>query len=365
MSRPRWFVTSVLLAVAATLVSPPPARAGMVFNFTAAPGTSLGNLNPAAVAGFQAAADRWSAIFVDDITINIQINFRALGAGILGSAGSSMAQINYATVRNALIADATSATDLTATANLPNGPLRMLINGTTNLNAGNPTQPVLDANNNANNNTIRMTTANAKALGFSISPNTIDASIEFSSSFTFDFDPSDGITAGSFDFVGIAAHEIGHALGFVSGVDSLDTNFNRFRDSAFTVVSTLDLFRYSTQSDARNAIDFTADNRTKYFSIDGGATAFNGATFSTGVNRGDGRQASHFKDNLGIGIMDPTSARGELLRITANDIAAFDAIGFDLRLGVATPAPASLALAGTGFLAGFGFLRRRRPAPCA
>jgi len=31
-------------------------------------------------------------------------------------------------------------------------------------------------------------------------------------------------------------------------------------------------------------------------------------SYATGINFGDGRQASHWKDNLAIGLMDPTAA---------------------------------------------------------
>ena len=59
----------------------------------------------------------------------------------------------------------------------------------------------------------------------------------------FDFDPSDGVTSSQYDFEGIAAHEIGHAL---------------------------DLFRFSAQSTgtAGGVIDVTERTGAKYFSID-------------------------------------------------------------------------------------------------
>ena len=43
-----------------------------------------------------------------------------------------------------------------------------------------------------------------------------DAGIGFNSAHSFDFNPDDGITAGSLDFDAVVVHEIGHALGFTS-----------------------------------------------------------------------------------------------------------------------------------------------------
>src|SRR5205814_7577617 len=124
--------------------------------------------------------------------------------------------------------------------------VNMLLNRTSNNpNGTGSATPYLDNNNNANNSTLSIHNANAKVLGLrSATDAAQDASITFSSNFTWDFDPRDGITAGSFDFVGAATHEIGHALGFVSGEDILDTNSSGtfLPDSSFVNLSVLDLY---------------------------------------------------------------------------------------------------------------------------
>jgi len=328
------------------------ASANPTFNFQYTPGTSL-----QAQQGFQAAAARWSSLLHDNVTINLTVGFNSLGGGILGQAATAEDFHTYASVRSALAADATSAADATAVAHLPGGStFNMLINRTSdNPNGAGSATPYLDNDGGANNQTLHFANAEAKALGLAVTPTSLpgcigdcDGFIQFNSDFNFDFNPGNGVDANAFDFVGVAAHEIGHTLGFISGVDILDGNsppYNGpFNDNQFIYVSTLDLFRYSTLSAQQGVIDWTADNRSKYFSLDG-TTA--GPQFSTGVNFGDGRQASHWKDNLSIGLMDPTAGMGETLHITSNDTLAMDAIGWDV---AAIPEPSGWAMLGAGML---------------
>ncbi|WP_395142389.1 NF038122 family metalloprotease [Armatimonas sp.] len=332
----------------------------LTFNLIPVAGTSQ-----QAIDGFTAAGARWSALFTDNVTVNLQIGFSALGAGILAQAGSTQADYTYTNVRSALITDANSADDALAIANLPNRnggtSFGVMMNRTTdNPNGVNSATPFLDTTG-ANTNTVHMSNANAKALGLLAGNNAAqDATITFSTTFSWDFDPTDGITVGAYDFVGIAVHEIGHSLGFLSGVDILDGNGSGFSSNAFTFVSTLDLFRRSALSVANggnDTIDWVADNTNKYFSLDGGTT--NLGLFSNGRNFGDGRQASHWKDNLGLGVMDPTAGTGELLTITARDIQGFDVIGWTQSIGGVAPEPGTLALALLGIPA-IAALRRRR-----
>jgi hypothetical protein len=304
-----------------------PANA-LTFNFTPAAGTSQQAIN-----GFAAAGNLWSSLFTDNVTVNINIGFARLGDGVLGEANSSLQTFQYIDVYNGLNNDRRSLDDDAAVRSMPNsGTFNMLLNRTYNSpNGRGSATPYLDSDGDLNNKRITMTTANAKAIGFTSNAR-YDADIAFSNQFNWDFDRNNGISANTFDFVGIAAHEIGHALGFISGVDILDyysspNNGGPYNDDEFKYVSTLDLFRYSTESKNRGVIDWTADKRDKYFSLDKGVTKI--ASFATGEQFGDGREASHWKDDLGIGMMDPTAARGEKLTISEKDLRALDVIGWN------------------------------------
>lgn len=339
------------------LAVPPSARAALQFNFTvggdlAALQGSDPTLYNNVINGFTAAGQRFSNIFADNVTVQVTIDYKSLGLGILGQAGSQSDVYSYANIRNALIGDLTSADDFTATASLPNVPSLSFL---TNNSAG---AVVLDNDGSNNNSFLDVNRANARALGLIGNGDTNqDASITFSSNFTWDFDPINGIDGGAFDFVGVATHEIGHAMGFVSGVDTVDflhgsgTNLN-----GFAVFSVLDLYRYS--ADGQRNLAFGG---TPYTSLDGGATQL--GLMSTGAFNGDGRQASHWKDGLGIGIMDPTFGFGELGVISGQDIRGFDIIGWTLHSQQAVPEPGTLSLFGLGLVALAGYYRRlRKPA---
>ena len=348
--------------VLACLSVSPLVRANPVFNLTYISGTSA-----PAQAAFSQAAAQWAASFTDNVTINLTVGTGGLGSGILANTETSDTTYTYSTYRAALAADRTSANDALAVSHLPNtSSVPIYINYTLdNPHGAGSATPYVDLSG-ANNSTIRMSNANARALGLAPVLQSVpgctancDGFIEFSDAFTYDFDRSNGISSGTFDFVGLALHEIGHALGFISGVDILDINAgpNFFNADSFTYVTPLDTFRCSTASASEGAtLDFTVETGTKSFSLDNCVTTK--APFATGRIHGDGRQASHWRDNLGLGVMDPTANPGELLTVTDLDLMAFDVIGWNL-----VPEPGVLVI-GVSWVLGLMMSRRRRVGSC-
>lgn len=349
---------SRLVLACAALVSVGASQA-LTINYTFLPGTS-----EQAQQAIRLAGAEWSSVITTNLTVDL--NFETglkMDSSVFGTTRSLMVGAYYDDVRKLLVKGSTSAADAVAVAHLPKETgftYDRLINRTSDNPAGaGSATPYVDHAIT----TLRLSSANARALGMALLTNpspgcaaNCDARIDINSLYQsqYDYDPSDGISPGSYDFVGIVAHEIGHALGFFSGVDYLDAAGSPRTAGQFAYVNTLDLFRYSSLSAASHVIDFTADNRSKYFSLDGGATM--GPAFSTGEFYGDGAQASHWKDGGDIGLMQPYVLPGVALHLTSADLQAMDAIGWTVS---AVPEPASAALFALG-LCGIAGLRGRR-----
>ncbi|MBU1378573.1 MAG: NF038122 family metalloprotease [Alphaproteobacteria bacterium] len=345
--------------------------------------------SPAAL-GFQVAAKYWESVFTNDAVVRFDVGFSALDPGILGQTGSTLATyVDIADYKAALAFTGTSALDAVATANFAplngNGGVQALVPGYLNpatQDGINPLTTRLAPDGNISE-TIALSTANLKALAGDIGYAGPDGEITFSSNFNFDFDPRDGVTAGYYDFIAVAVHEIGHALGFLSGADDFDYSAGPGPVDQFWWGYGLDMFRYSASGENDAPILDWRPGADSYFSVDGGQTAL--GYFSTGENFGDGYQASHWKapqtapfcSGL-LGIMNPYACGGSANNsVTGLDLALFDAIGWNVNVDVLNnpynfstsqmaeaylPEPSTWAMLIMGMGATGAILRRRRMA---
>lgn len=349
---------------------------GLTFALNDLGGVGVGSQ---ARAGFEAAGRLFSGLFKDNITINLDVRFSALGPGILGSTGSTTNTVVYNSVRSALTADSRTFFDRTAIGSLGAAPIGFVSNEPPAAGAIDSRLRFLDNNNSFDNNNLNVNTAQMKAMGLTPvyagnNPGQRDGSVSFSSAFTWDFDPTDGITPGSFDFVGVAAHEIGHALGFRSGVDLADVN--ALPGVALPGARGLNNIAWGTVHDLFRYGDF-GGSTVRDWSI-GGTPCYslNGvncvALLSTGRLNGDLRQASHWKDDTllnispPLGLMDPTATGPGGTRpsqvFSKFDLIAFDAMGYDLASAVPEPRSWAMLIAGFGLVGAVARRQRRRVA---
>ena len=337
------------------------------------------------------AAEAWGDVITDDRTIEINVDYELDITGY-ANASSEKVEVPYSEFRQALSNKASSNTDAIALENLPEAETISLLINNTKQNQG-KNDVYLDDNDSANNSTIAVNRSLAKALGLGLGEGSIDATVVFDQNVNWDYDLSDGLDGIDFTSVATheLGHALGFDaeldnlediagqnlrqliasggadlediaetleveteeltgildlfdLGEVAEIEDpeefeeliagtpIEPLLESIQPDTFVtedeyIPSPIDLFRYSDLSNDLGVIDFTTGEGEKYFSIDGGNTEI--AQFSTGRFLGDGRQISHWKDDLNLGIMDPFFDAEDSRTISSNDLQLLDAIGWD------------------------------------
>ena len=264
-------------------------------------------------AAFHYAENLVSAQYSDNITVRINVgmeNNNVAGGSSLFS--NNRIVTDYAGVRNALIGDATSANDATAT-------------GLANL-------PVADPSGGATRWVVP--SAQAKALGLITDQSLFDGDISFGGTTTeWNFNVNNRAQTGLYDFVGTALHEISEVMGRTSQLDNTGYGFLPF-----------DLFRF-TGNGTRGA--FSAPLTGVYFSFDNGASNLK--------NYNDGPPG----DNQDWALGDPndpfnaSSSPGYQRDMTGVDLKVIDVIGYNQ----VVPEPSTSILAAVGLV---GIILRRK-----
>jgi hypothetical protein len=250
-------------------------------------------------AAMAAAAQYLDTLIINPITVTIQVGYGEDGGipldnGVLGEGGpDDINTLSYAQVVKYLTAAATTANAKTALANLP---------------AKDPTDgagfQVSDAQEEAwgllpASGVQFGTTLDAGSVGFATTSNA-----NFSYSTTGSANPQ------QYSFLGVAEHELTHALGRISNLDTPGVDGQ---------MAVMDLYQYTAKGDLAPV---NGDAITSYFSINGGIT--NLGTFDTSSDSAD------WADPHAADSFNAFSSPGEVNPVSSTDSTLMNVLGFEV-----------------------------------
>jgi hypothetical protein len=260
----------------------------MILNITY--GANVANAPPEFKTAVAAVAQFFESTFTDPVTVNIQVDFARLGHDLIGQSSYGLNTYSFSQITAALRENSKSGDDVNAIASLPT------------------TDPIPGTHHYV------MTPAEAKALGLLGATTTLDGTATFSSAAAFDYDRSDGITAGQYDFQGSVAHEFSEIMG-----RELNAIGNEVQTGEANGYYLYDLFKFTAEG-ARSFVGTTQG----YFSLDNGVTNLNDFNNSPDDDFGDWAESAGDDSFLAFsdsGVVNP---------VTATDLRVMDVLGWDL-----------------------------------
>lgn len=270
------------------------------------------------------AANKFSALYSNDVTIHITIQADTSYGALASSIANFGATTSYSVVRNAMVGSASTAASLSAVGFLPtDAPASALAGG------------------------FRVATAESKALGLSAANDpTSDGTIYVGSSANWNFNGTTTPAAGTYSLVEALEHEISEVMGRTTNMSQASWQWN----------SPVDLLRYT----APGVLNLSAAATGVYFSVDGGKTlerAYN----APNNNYAD---IQDWASGAVVDSFDAYATTGQYTDMSLIDRELLNTLGWRSKtLSDIVPEPATWALMITGFgMTGSALRRRRRRA---
>jgi hypothetical protein len=309
-------VVGVLVAALPRFLS----AAGLVITptFTSNFNANFGANAVAAQNAWIAAANVFSTNFSDNVHVNITVNAVA-GTSVFGQSSTFLNSTSYANLRAKVVSDATTADDATA------------IGAGGSMTVADPT---------GGGGTWWVSRAQAKAIGLIADDPLNDGTTTFGAGNPFSF--SGTPAPGTYNFQGIAAHEISEVMGRlgISGgtIGSFSNSYSLIDNFSYTAAATKGLGKGAGNN-------FSVDNGTTLIKLWNNALAngLDSRDWAPGTN-------DAFNQFSSSGVVNPVSMV---------DLRLMDVIGYNL---IAVPEPSTAVLGGLALLGLVGHARRRRGA---
>jgi hypothetical protein len=265
----------------------------MKFNLTYGP--DIANAPDGFKATVEAVAAFFESAFTDPVTINVKVE-RGLSGSLLGHSDYALTgPYTFAQITSALAQDPHSGSDAIALAHLPT------------------VDPI------PGTHAYYMTSAQAKALGLQGASDALDGTVQFANDPPFDYDRSDGITPGSYDFYGTVAHEFSEVMG-----RELNAIGNEVQTGKPNGYYPFDLFKYSAAG-----VPTFVGTTAGYFSPDGGVTNLDNFNADSDDDFGD------WASTAGDDAFRAFSDSGVFNAVTPTDVVVMDLLGWDAAPGSA------------------------------